>query len=273
VAWERTIDGPEKHRAGRRDDNFIFPHPLSLGVSFGLAAAVRLPKRLDPCVDGQSSWKRFAYRVTDICTMQTFPKLQKDSSPSAPAHQGRRYAIFRSILKVQRTGNLQMNLYINQTVTQQFSSRFSFPQWFYRHFCVSVNLCSKSRSPTQDRTAFDTPAPATPKPASEIMYVLFGKPSPRRFFANSIFLGERASSSGSSTPVTSSQGSETSTPTCTYNLDRFIAQDMYGDGTMHGRVQDQHGSPHRPNVRDPFYQARAATAIAVFDAANRHGQR
>jgi hypothetical protein len=54
----------------------------------------------------------------------------------------------------------------------------------------------------------------------------------------------------------------------TYNLDRFLEQDKYSDGTIYGRMQDQAPHPH-PNTRMPFYQARATNIISGFDAALR----
>jgi hypothetical protein len=41
---------------------------------------------------------------------------------------------------------------------------------------------------------------------------------------------------------------------------------MFDDGTLHGRVPDHAFHPH-PDACVPFYEARAASALAAFDAA------
>jgi hypothetical protein len=53
--------------------------------------------------------------------------------------------------------------------------------------------------------------------------------------------------------------------TYTYNLDRFLDQDMCDDATLHGRVPD-HAFRPRPTACVPFYKARAANAIGHFEA-------
>jgi hypothetical protein len=54
--------------------------------------------------------------------------------------------------------------------------------------------------------------------------------------------------------------------TYTYNLDRFLDQDMFDDATLHGRVPEHAFHPH-PKACVPFYNARAANAIGEFETA------
>jgi hypothetical protein len=52
----------------------------------------------------------------------------------------------------------------------------------------------------------------------------------------------------------------------TYNLDRFLDQDMFEDGSLHGRVPE-HAFHPRPKACIPFYTAKAANAIDDFNTA------
>ena len=71
--------------------------------------------------------------------------------------------------------------------------------------------------------------------------------------------GSQTGSSTNSTTTPNSDG-------LPYNLDRFLEQDMFDDGTLHGRVPEDEFSP-RPDDCEPFYEARAANAIAAFETA------
>ncbi|KAK4102549.1 hypothetical protein N658DRAFT_495258 [Parathielavia hyrcaniae] len=46
----------------------------------------------------------------------------------------------------------------------------------------------------------------------------------------------------------------------TYNLDRFLNQDMCDDATLYGRVQEYDLHPH-PGASLPFYETKAANTI------------
>ena len=70
------------------------------------------------------------------------------------------------------------------------------------------------------------------------------------------------------TPSHCSAGSQSNaTPppkTCTYNLDRFKAQNVRADGAIDGRLPTDASTP-LPYSLVPFYEARAASTIAAFD--------
>jgi hypothetical protein len=71
-------------------------------------------------------------------------------------------------------------------------------------------------------------------------------------------------SSSASIDISGSSESVQSATKITYNIDRYVDQDIFDDGTIHGRVPD-HASP---DGCVNFYEARARNIIAAFDAAH-----
>jgi hypothetical protein len=78
-------------------------------------------------------------------------------------------------------------------------------------------------------------------------------------------LTTNASSSASTATLGRSAHAGALSTAYTHNLDRFLEQDMCDDGTLHGRVPDHAFHPHS-DACVLFYEARAASALAEFDA-------
>ncbi|KAH6848236.1 hypothetical protein B0I37DRAFT_377017 [Chaetomium sp. MPI-CAGE-AT-0009] len=60
-------------------------------------------------------------------------------------------------------------------------------------------------------------------------------------------------------------GSRASPVVSAYNLDRFVDQTKYDDGTLHGRLLDNKDQP-LPDAHVLSYEARAVAVIAACDA-------
>ncbi|KAL2139161.1 hypothetical protein VTI28DRAFT_5702 [Corynascus sepedonium] len=60
-------------------------------------------------------------------------------------------------------------------------------------------------------------------------------------------------------------GSRPKRSTYIYNVDTFLKQNMFEDGTLHGRVPD-HGFCPCPHACIPLYKDRAANIVADFEA-------
>ncbi|KAK0667871.1 hypothetical protein QBC41DRAFT_347678 [Cercophora samala] len=69
-----------------------------------------------------------------------------------------------------------------------------------------------------------------------------------------------------STSTTTPGISATSSTTALHQLEVFIEQDMFDDGTLHARVPDHPVHFHEDSCV-PFYEARAEVAIAQFEIA------
>jgi hypothetical protein len=56
----------------------------------------------------------------------------------------------------------------------------------------------------------------------------------------------------------------------TYNIDRFLDQDIFEDANLHGRVPEHDFRP-KPKACIPFYKAKAANAIEDFNTVFNNG--
>ncbi|KAK4205391.1 hypothetical protein QBC40DRAFT_248985 [Triangularia verruculosa] len=79
-------------------------------------------------------------------------------------------------------------------------------------------------------------------------------------------LGRSQLQSSNNNDTTTTSTVTTTSTTASHQLEAFIEQDLFDDGTLHGRVPD-HVVHFDEDSCIPFYEARAETAIAQFDAA------